>query len=157
MNSYSEFEGEIIATQSPSEGLETPVTVTVTNSSSDRVEFERTLTLREGFEAEQSLKIRLFIILNSDSAVKLRCSSVVLETTKFRSEGVRVSEVEQQLRLRKKTSKMETCLRRIRLRDPIEEKQFNTQICKLCIITLSFPRKKIRSCLWARPNFPSLK
>lgn len=137
MNSYSEFEGEIMATQSPSEGLETPVTVTLTNSSSDRVEFESTFTSRKGFEAEQSFKIRLFIILNSDSAVKLRCRTVVLVTTKSRSEGVTVLEVEQ---LRKKTSKMETCLRIIRLQNSIEE----TQICKLCI-RLSFPRKKIRS------------
>lgn len=137
MNSYSEFEGEIMATQSPSEGLETPVTVTLTNSSSDRVEFESTFTLRKGFEAEQSFKIRLFIILNSDSAVKLRCRTVVLVTTKSRSEGVTVLEVEQ---LRKITSKMETCLRIIRLQNSIEE----TQICKLCI-RLSFPRKKIRS------------
>ncbi|WVZ04140.1 hypothetical protein V8G54_024946 [Vigna mungo] len=126
-----------MATQSPSEGLETPVTVTLTNSSSDRVEFESTFTSMKGFEAEQSFKIRLFISLNSDSAVKLRCRTVVLVTTKSRSEGVTVLEVEQ---LRKKTSKMETCLRIIRLQNSIEE----TQICKLCI-RLSFPRKKIRS------------
>jgi len=87
-----------------------------------------TLTLRKGFEAEQSLKIRLFINLNSDSAVKLRCRTVVLVTTKSRSEGVRVSEVEQ-LRLRKKTSKMDACLR-TQLQDSIEEEQLKAQICK---------------------------
>lgn len=104
------MEGEIIATQSLTEGLETPVTVTVTNSSSDKLEFEVTLTLTKGFEAEQSFKIRLFIILKSDTAVKLLCRTVVLVTTKSKSEGVRVSEVEQ-LRLRNKTSKIDTCFR----------------------------------------------
>lgn len=108
--SYSEVEGEIIATQSPAEGLETPVTVTVTNSSSEKLEFEVTLTLTKGFEAEQPFKIRLFIILKSDTAVKLLCRTVVLVTTKSKSEGVRVSEVEQ-LRLRNKTSKIDTCFR----------------------------------------------
>lgn len=118
LNSYSEVEGEIIATQSPFEGLETPLTVTVTNSSSERVEFDVTLTLTKGFEAEQSFKIRLFIILNSDTAVKLRCRTVVLVITRSKSEGVRVWEVEQ-LRLRNKTSKIDTCLR-TQLQDSME-------------------------------------
>lgn len=119
--SYSEVEGEIIATQSLTEGLETPVTVTVTNSSSDKLEFEVTLTLTKGFEAEQSFKIRLFIILNSDTRVKLLCRTVVLVTTKSKSERVRVSEVEQP-RLRKKTSKIDACLR-TQLLDSMEEKE----------------------------------
>lgn len=115
------MEGEIIATQSLTEGLETPVTVTVTNSSSDKLEFEVTLTLTKGFEAEQSFKIRLFIILNSDTRVKLLCRTVVLVTTKSKSERVRVSEVEQP-RLRKKTSKIDACLR-TQLLDSMEEKE----------------------------------
>lgn len=92
--SYSELEGEIMATQSLSEGLETPVTVTVTNPSSDRLEFEVTFTRIKGFEAEQSARIFLFIVLNSDIAVKLLCRTLVSVITRCKSEGLRVSEVE---------------------------------------------------------------
>lgn len=110
-----EFEGEIIATQSWSEGLETPETVTVTNSSSDNMlEFELTLTLIKGFEAEQSLNILLLINLKSETAVKLRCKALVWFTIRSNDEEGKVAETQE---IRKKKTKMGTCL------SSIEEKK----------------------------------
>lgn len=115
------MEGEIIATQSLSEGLETPVTVTVTNPSSDRLEFGVIFTLKNGFEEEQLPKNFLFIVLNSDIAVKFRCRTLVSVITRSTSEGVRVSEVEK-WRLGKKISKIDTYLR-TQLQDSMEEER----------------------------------
>ena len=88
---YSESEGETIATQSSSEGWETPETVTVTNSSSDNnpeeEEEEVTFTCRLGLEEEQCSNNLLFSSLNSDMAVKFWWYGVVLLTRWCKVEG----------------------------------------------------------------------
>lgn len=107
-----EFEGEIIATQSPSLGFETPVTVTVTNWSSDKLELLLIMSLTYGFIIEPSFKILLFINLKSDTAVKFWCKALVCVTTR--------SKVEENEGVRKKKSKMDTCLR-IQFEDSMDE------------------------------------
>lgn len=67
-----------MATQSCGEGCKTPVTVTVTNSSSERSELLLTLIFRKGFRKGQSDKYFLFNTLKFDIAVWLRCSRVEL-------------------------------------------------------------------------------
>lgn len=123
-----EFAGEIIATQSPSEGFETPVTVTVTNWSSDKREFELILIFSTGFKTEQSFKILLFINLNSETAVKFLCADLVCVTIRSKDEeGKVVAEIEE---LMKKKSKMVTCLR-TKFEDSMKEEDEGKERLKL--------------------------
>jgi hypothetical protein len=58
-----------MATQSSFEGNKTPLTVTLTYSSSEMLEKGLTLMSRKGFRSGQSEKIFLFNVRNSDITV----------------------------------------------------------------------------------------
>lgn len=71
-----EWEGETMATQSVFDGTKTPVMLTVTYSSSDRVGLEVTLTLRYGSGSGHSTSCLRFTSRNSDIFVWFRSSAV---------------------------------------------------------------------------------
>lgn len=99
------------------------MTVTVTNPSSDNLElFELILTLREGLKAEQSFKIRLFINLNSDTAVKLRWRALVWVTIRSKFDDGEVKEAAEAIEelRKKKTNKILGTYLRTQLQDSMK-------------------------------------
>jgi hypothetical protein len=90
-----------MATQSWSLGNKTPLTVTVRYSSSERLEFELTLTWRKGLVPGHFVNVLLFNSRKSEIAVWFRCMAV-----EFICKGCNDDHDKEGEELRKKTSNM---------------------------------------------------
>ena len=96
-----EWEGEIMVTQSRLEGNKAPLTVTVRYSSSERLEFELTLTWRKGLVPRHFFNVLLFNSLKFEIAVWFWCMAV-----EFICKGCNNDHEKEGEELRKKTSNM---------------------------------------------------